>query len=131
MSISCLYPLYPILHGFFLPWITKDVQKDVPLPASKFLISLILKRAIGGCCDSPSCHLWIVVLKFVLHHLPALSVSVSSPLKFNKDFVYKMVLLTMINLQGTYKMMFSVQFVAEFSRMKFYPLIQSKTLLVP
>jgi len=42
-----------------------------------------------------------------------------------------MILLTMINLQGTYKVMFSVQFVAELSRMKFYPLIQSKTLLVP
>jgi len=41
-------------------------------------------------------------------------------LKFNKDFVYKMILLTMINFQGSYKMMFSVQFMAEFSRMKFY-----------
>jgi len=52
-------------------------------------------------------------------------------LKFSKDFVYKTILLTLINFQGTCKMMmiFSVQFMAEFSRMKFYPVIQSKHIL--
>ena len=53
-------------------------------------------------------------------------------LKFNKDFVYKMILLTMINFQGTCNVMIlSVQFMAEFSRMIFYPVIQSKIYLVP
>ena len=52
--------------------------------------------------------------------------------KFSKDFLYKTMLLTTINCRGTCRvLMFSVQFVAEFSGMKFYPVIQSKTHLVP
>ena len=56
-------------------------------------------------------------------------------LNFTECFMcicYKTILLTMINFYGPCKMiMFSVQFMAEFSRMTFCPVNQSKTHLVP
>ena len=117
--------------------------------ASKFRMLLISKRdrhllgfPVLPCMD---CRLEICPPSFSCSHFIRLL-----SLKFRKDFVYKTILLTMIKFQGTCKMMmmmmmvvvvvvvvvvmmmvFSVQFVADFRRMKFYAVIQSKTHPVP